>query len=228
MAVVACGSSTPQRADVAAREAVTSVARAEPAAEAPKPERVRERRSARDEAVNEATAETVPEQATAAYGRALAALRAEDWLAAELELEQLTRAFPAYPGPHVNLALVYLHDGRRDDARAALERALAIEPGHAAANNQLGIVLREQGKFAEAEDAYRRALETDPNHALAHFNLGVLLDVYLRRPAEALEHYEAYQSSLTSPDETVSRWIIDLRRRAGNADAARVAQEGNQ
>jgi hypothetical protein len=57
----------------------------------------------------------------------------------------------------------------------------------------------------------------------------VLLDVYLRRTAEALEHYEAYQSSLSEPDETVGRWIIDLKRRAGNSsDAARVAQEGGQ
>jgi hypothetical protein len=53
----------------------------------------------------------------------------------------------------------------------------------------------------------------------------VLLDVYLRRTAEALEHYELYQSSLAEPNETVGRWIIDLRRRAGNAGAARVAQE---
>jgi hypothetical protein len=43
--------------------------------------------------------------------------------------------------------------------------------------------------------------------------------------AEALEHYELYQGSLAEPNETVGRWIIDLRRRVGNGDAARVAQE---
>ena len=53
----------------------------------------------------------------------------------------------------------------------------------------------------------------------------MLLDIYLRRTAEALEHYEAYQASLAEPNETVGRWIIDLRRRVGNGgDAARVAQ----
>ena len=128
----------------------------------------------------------------------------------------------------MNLALVYLHDERRADARAALERALELEPGHAAANTQLGIMLREEGKFAEAEAAYRRALATDPDHGLAHYNLGVLLDLYLRRTAEALEHYERYQSSLTEPNETVARWIIDLRRRVGNGEAARVAEVGGQ
>jgi len=197
LTLAACGSSTPRQAD----------------ADAP-----------RDSAAA-AVLEPVPEAATAAYARALAALRAENWLEAELELEQLTLEHPEYPGPHVNLALVYLNDGRRADARAALERALEIEPGHAAANTQLGILLREDGNFAEAEAAYRRALEANPDHALAHYNLGVLLDIYLRRTAEALAHYEAYQASLAEPNETVGRWIIDLRRRVGNGgDAARVAQ----
>ena len=152
-------------------------------------------------------------------------MRSETWLQAELELEQVTKEFPAYPGPFVNLALVYLKDKRLTDARAALDRALAIEPGHAAANTQLGILLREQGKFHEAEQAYRKALATDPNHALAHYNLGVLLDLYLRRPAEAADQYELYQASLAAPDEKVGRWIVDLRRRAGSgSDAARVAK----
>ena len=156
-------------------------------------------------------------------------MRAENWLEAELELEQLALEQPAYPGPHVNLALVYLHDGRRDDARAALERALEADSGHAAANTQLGIMLREEGKFAEAEAAYRRALATDPEHAVAHYNLGVLLDIYLRRTAEALEHYEAIRLRSTQPNETVGRWIIDLRRRVKNGEAARVAQgEANE
>jgi Tfp pilus assembly protein PilF len=193
------------------------------------PERRRDRRGdkrAAEEGEGVATAaEPVPEATAAAYERALAAMRTENWLEAELELEQLTAEQPGYPGPHVNLAIVYLRDGRRDDARKALERALTIDPGHAAANTQLGVLLREEGKFAEAEAAYRRALAADPEHALAHYNLGVLLDVYLRRTAEALEHYEHYQASLTEPNETVGRWIIDLRRRVGNGEAARVAQE---
>jgi Tfp pilus assembly protein PilF len=249
LTLAACGSSTPRQADVDAPEAAApSAAAAEPAAERRRdrrerqaaeeanataataaaeeaPSRRRDRRAGEEENAEAAVVEPVPEAAAAAYARALAALRAENWLEAELELEQLTLEHPDYPGPHVNLALVYLHDERSDDARAALMRALEIDPGHAAANTQLGILLREDGKFDEAEAAYRRALETDPDHALAHYNLGVLLDIYLRRTAEALAHYEAYQSSLAQPNETVARWIIDLRRRVGNGgDAARVAQ----
>ena len=240
--LAACGASTPKQAAVQKPTAVIA-APAQPAAPTSKPKaeqpvakpaaktasapadtsRKRDRRA--DKNAPAEVADAVPEAATAAYGRAMNAMRAENWLQAELELEQLTKEYSAYPGPFVNLAIVYLKDKRQDDARAALDHALAIDPGHAAANTQLGVLLREQGKFQDAERAYRKALATDPNHALAHYNLAVLLDVYLRKPAEALQHYELYQSSLAAPDETVGRWIVDLRRRSGNGnDAARVAK----
>ncbi len=246
LALAACGSSAPQQADAPARETVAPETQraasapeadsrrerrgerraADASAEADEPatERRRDRRAA-DASEAAASDEAIPEALAAAYARALEAMRAANWLEAELELEQLVLEYPHYPGPHVNLALVYLNDERRDDARAALQRALELAPGHAAANTQLGILLREDGNFQEAEAAYRRALATESDHALAHYNLGVLLDIYLRRTAEALEHYEAYQASLLEPNETVARWIIDLRRRVSGGDAARVAQE---
>jgi tetratricopeptide (TPR) repeat protein len=239
--LAACGASTPKQAAVGKPAAVIGES-AQPATPAVKPKaeaqaakpaaktadapRKRDRRGDRAAATApDAVVEAIPEAAAAANGRAMAAMRAENWLQAELELEQLTKEYSGYPGPFVNLAIVYLKDGRREDARAALDDALAIDPGHAAANTQLGVLLREEGKFQDAERAYRKALATDPSHALAHYNLGVLLDVYLRKPAEAVEQYELYQSSLAAPDETVGRWIVDLRRRSGNGnDAAQVAK----
>jgi len=171
----------------------------------------------------------VPEKAALAYERALAEMAAENWIEAELALEQLVLEHTGFAGPYVNLAIVYMQDGRDDEARTALEQALAIDSAHAAANNQYGILLRRAGKFAAAEDAYRRAIATDPQYLLAYYNLGVLLDLYLHRPAEALEYYELYQNSLGEPDQKVGRWIIDLRRRLGATDnAARVAQGDGQ
>jgi tetratricopeptide (TPR) repeat protein len=225
LSVAACGSSTPRQATVSEPTAVIAAASPE-AAQPQRRDRSRERRADSDEGAATDAAAPVPEAALALYGRALTAMRADNWLDAELELEQLTAEHPAYPGPHVNLAIVYAHDGRRAAAHTALERALAIDPEHAAANNQLGILLREEGQFEEAERAYRRALDSDPSYDLAHYNLAVLLDVYLRRTAEALAHYEIYQDSLAEPDQTIGRWIIDLRRRVGDgADRAHVAKE---
>lgn len=165
----------------------------------------------------------ISEKTQRSYEAALAAMRSEDWLQAELELDQLIADEPGFPGPYVNLALIYEREGRSREAREALEQALAIAPGFPPANNELGRILREQGDFTAAEAAYERALATDPANAIAHLNLGILLDVYLRRPSDALNHYNQYQATRTEPDETVSRWIVDLERRA--AAAERVAQD---
>jgi tetratricopeptide (TPR) repeat protein len=236
-ALSACGASAPRQASVEPPAVVVpddTQAEAVPEkASAPKSNADTSRRRERSRKADTVAAaepaspdEPVPEAVLASYERALDSMRAGNWLEAELELESLTAEHGNYAGPYVNLAIVYMHDDRRDDARGALDRALAIDPTHAAANNELGILLREEGKFDEAERAYRRALDSDPAYGLAHYNLGVLLDLYLRRTAEALEEYEIYQSSLSVPDETVGRWIIDLRRRVGiGPDAARVAQE---
>jgi tetratricopeptide (TPR) repeat protein len=235
LVLAACGASTPQKIDPAVLGAADPAAAARWAAAAasvptakPEPSRS-ERRGRRGEPPPSAdpASAPIPAAAQAAYDRALAAMRAEDWLRAESELGQLTRDYPAYPGPQVNLAIVYRNEKRPGDARAALDRALAVDPKHAVANNELGILLRETGKFEEAERAYRRALEIDPNYALAHYNLGVLLDVYLRRGAEAIAQYEAYQSSLAEPDKKVAGWLIDLRRRFAPA-TPQVAKETGQ
>lgn len=185
-------------------------------------------RSARGGSAADEDAAPVPERAQQSYQRALTAMQAENWTEAELELKQLILEYDAYPGPYVNLAIVYMHEGQNDDAKHALDSALALDPGQAAANDQLGILLRREGHFDAAEQAYRKAIESDPDYLLAYYNLGVLLDLYLRRGAEALEYYQHYQDALAEPDEQVARWIIDLRRQLGIKDEkAQVAREDN-
>jgi tetratricopeptide (TPR) repeat protein len=171
----------------------------------------------------------VPAAALTAHERAVAAMAAGDRVEAELELEQLIVEYADFPGPFVNLAIVYRQDGRDEDARQMLERALEIDPQHAPANNQLGMLLREAGEFEAAEAAYLAAIAGDPSYDLAYYNLGVLLDLYLLRGVEALEAYEKFQSLQAEPDAEVGRWIIDLRRRLGTeAPPERLAQEAGQ
>lgn len=208
-----------------------AVETARSAGDAPaKPERERRarRRSKREEPKPGASAEVieVPARAAQGYARAVDAMAVDNWLEAELELEQLVLEYETFPGPYVNLAIVYMHDGRDEEARQALDKALGIDPTHAEANNQLAIMLRRQGDFAGAEAAYRTAIGAHPEYGLAYRNLGVLLDLYLRRQSEALSYYETYQDSLAEPDEQVALWIIDLRRQLGASERAeRVAQE---
>lgn len=168
----------------------------------------------------------VPERALALYSAALDAMNAGDWIQAQVGFEQLTEQYPSFPGPYVNLAILHRRGDDVEAARAALDRALTIAPDHAVANSELGILHRENGDFAEAEAAYRRAIEGDPSYALAHYNLGVLLELYLKREAEALEQFETYQALIDEPDAEVGRWIVDLRRRLGLPnEPVQVAQE---
>lgn len=170
-------------------------------------------------------AASVPERAQQSYARALAAMQNKNWTDAELELKDLLLEFDAYPGPYVNLAIVYMHEGRNDEALRALKSALALDSKQPAANDQLGILLRREGHFKEAEAAYRRAIAADPSYLLAYRNLGVLLDLYLGRGAEALQCYEHYQQGLAKPDPQVARWIIELKRRVEKSTGAEVARE---
>ena len=116
-----------------------------------------------------------------------------------------------YPGAHVNLAIIHTENDNDDEARAAIDAALALDPEHAPALNQLGMLLRRNGNFIEAEAAYLKAVTAAPDYALAHYNLGVLNELYLQRLDVALQHFERYQA-LVGEDKQVERWIADLKR----------------
>ena len=63
-----------------------------------------------------------------------------------------------------------------DEARAAYQRAIELDPDHSDAHVNLGRMLHEEGAPLAAQQHYRRALESDPAHPPAAFNLGVALE----------------------------------------------------
>jgi tetratricopeptide (TPR) repeat protein len=134
---------------------------------------------------------------------------------AELELKQLSAAYPQFAGPQVNLGLLYLKDSRLSDAETALKAAVQINPGNAQAGNELGIVERRLGKFGDAEAAYQRTITADPNYAPAHLNLGVLYDLYMAEPQKALDQFERYVELAGDGNKQVAGWVAELRKRVG-------------
>jgi len=103
-------------------------------------------------------------------------------------VEQFSKAVeldPAYAPAYAGLSdayaeMVYWGDERPRDympkAKAAAERALAIDDSLAEAHTSLGVVFDDfEWKFNEAEQQYRRAIELNPRYALAHQRLGQLL-----------------------------------------------------
>jgi tetratricopeptide (TPR) repeat protein len=95
---------------------------------------------------------------------------------------------PAKVRPRQNLALYYGMEGRLDEARRELERAISIEPRNFELHNNLGIIYRQQGEFARAIREYQLVLQLEPADAMARYNLG---NIYLAqgRYDDALRAY---------------------------------------
>jgi tetratricopeptide (TPR) repeat protein len=109
-----------------------------------------------------------------------------------------------------------LEPGSPGEARAAYERALALDPDHAAANLNLGRLLHEAGDLARAEARYRRALANPEQEGVAAFNLGVLLQDQGKDDA-ALEAYARAlraDPSLADAHYNASRVLERMGRRA--------------
>jgi len=77
--------------------------------------------------------------------------------------------------PWFNLGTVLAGRGDLPAAVAALERALAINPGHGSARAQLGAALLQSGRPRDAERELRLALKERPDDPEVLFNLGTLL-----------------------------------------------------
>jgi tetratricopeptide (TPR) repeat protein len=158
--------------------------------------------------------EPIPDRAAQQYRQALDMVRSGREADAELELKQLSVAYPQFAGPPLNLGLLYLKQSKLGEAETALKTAVKINPANVQAGNELGIVERRLGKFADAEAVYQATLAADPNYAPAHLNLGVLYDLYLAEPQKALDEFERYVE-LAGSNKQVAGWIAELRKRVG-------------
>jgi tetratricopeptide (TPR) repeat protein len=86
-----------------------------------------------------------------------------------------------------------------DKARAAYDRALAINPRRFEALNGLGILHRKRGDDDAAMRTYRRVLAIEPGYAQAYSSMTVVA-LRLHRDAEALEYArKGYELDTTDP-----------------------------
>ncbi|MCF6258447.1 MAG: tetratricopeptide repeat protein [Gammaproteobacteria bacterium] len=151
---------------------------------------------------------------TASYEAALSAMRAGKTTQAEKALQQLTTEYPNYSGPQANLGILYFQQNELEKAKAAFQASLKINPKNIVSLNHLGIISRGAGEFEQALTYYEKALQIDPDYAYAHLNFGILLELYMGKLPEALEHYQQYQKLTPEEDVEVKKWIVDLGRRA--------------
>ncbi|MFN4274849.1 MAG: tetratricopeptide repeat protein [Ferrovibrio sp.] len=100
-----------------------------------------------------------------------------------------------------NLAGVELRRDRIENAEAACQRALELNPDSRLAAGNLANIHEVQGRYQEAEQLNLDLLARNPEDAEAHNNLGLML-LKLGRYAEAWPHFawRSKSSGWTSPD----------------------------
>jgi CHAT domain-containing protein/Flp pilus assembly protein TadD len=90
---------------------------------------------------------------------------------------------------YINLGRALGNQGKHEEAIAAYEIALELNPTLGTTYNNLGNSLRSLERLEEAAEAYRRAIELTPTLVVAYNNLGFVL-TQLGRPEEAREVYD--------------------------------------
>ena len=89
-------------------------------------------------------------------------------------LNAAMHAAPGWPEPRRRLALAFLRQGRRDDARAAYQQLVRLMPATAEAYRDLADMLAEGQQYPEAIRYYREALRLKPDFEAALNNLALL------------------------------------------------------
>src|SRR5262245_26425592 len=101
------------------------------------------------------------------------------------------------------LADCHMHDELYDEALAAYDRILALEPNVAEIHNNRGLVLARLGRHGEALDSYDRALALKAAFPDAHTNRGTALHE-LSRYDDALA---AHDRALALAPDLAEAWL---------------------
>jgi superkiller protein 3 len=102
------------------------------------------------------------------------------------------------PLPTTVWEIALSEQGKLEEAIAAYQQAIQLDPKDATPYNGLGNALSEQGKLEEAIAAFQQAIQLDPKDALPYNGLGIAL--YKQGKLE--EAIAAYQQALNLPDDT--------------------------
>ncbi len=127
------------------------------------------------------------------------------------------------PDPYYDFLIAHRLESLGDakGAQAALERALAAEPGSAELRAEMAAFFMRQNRQEEAEKAAREALALNGNAIEAHRVLGLLLSASPRTTGEAITHLERVMSTPTgATDVSVQFTLGRLYMLAGAAEKA--------
>ena len=98
-----------------------------------------------------------------------------DLPAAQKELQAASARAPTAPQPNYVLGLLAKTQNRTEEAIAAFQKVLHIDPNDVGANVNLGQLYAQQRKYIEAIAVLRTAVAAEPYNATALYNLGTAL-----------------------------------------------------
>jgi tetratricopeptide (TPR) repeat protein len=117
-------------------------------------------------------------------------------------------ANPIYPSPekiHLNLGMLLISKGRREDGISHLRRAVAQSPGYARGHFELGKVLEEDGDLKQAAAAFQAALGGMKDSPEVNLRLALVLEKQ-GSGALAKEHFKrVIELSPEGPEAELAR-----------------------
>jgi len=96
----------------------------------------------------------------------------EHYTDAIYEYLEAIKLAPAQPGLHEELGSVYRNANKMDEAEAAFQRELEIDPHNVLARYKLGVLVMEKGDGPRAKELIEVALKEKPGLLHADYNLG--------------------------------------------------------
>jgi protein O-GlcNAc transferase len=128
------------------------------------------------------------------------AFNRQDYPAALEEFRVIAREDPTDPQAQLFIGSSLLALNRRDEARAALERSLALQPQGERAWLEMGRLLAFENRLDEAVRALRRAAEINPEFAEPHYFLSGVLQARGEGDASREEMRKFEELRRRSPD----------------------------
>ena len=100
------------------------------------------------------------------------------------DMEATLQANPDSPEAYFKLGNSYYEVGQWDQAVAAYQQAITLDPNYQAAYANLGVAYYQQQQFELAISQYKKALELNPNDNEVAYNLGAL---YVQQALSSVE-----------------------------------------
>jgi tetratricopeptide (TPR) repeat protein len=131
--------------------------------------------------------------------------------------QRAAKAYPREASVHNNLGLCYARQQTRlDEAVAAMNRAVQLDPKNPLYRNNIATVLVDQGKLRDAFGHLRAVYDT----AAAYYNMGYLLNKK-GQPQAALQHFGLALKADPSMD-AARRWVDYLQRSPAQSRLSRL------